>query len=266
MRFRQYAGLFCLLLILPFSIFGHPTSSTSQQGATVLLQSLSAMAGTTSLNDVTLTGTGRRIAGSDDETGTAVLTGLATGQSRLNLTLPSGQSSEIRSIDSNGNPTGEWIGPDGASHTIPLHNLLTSSAWFQPALAFSEIASSLNYTVSYIGLETKDGISVNHLTVTQPPLDPSSDTAALMQHLSQIDVFLDASTYFPVALDFSIHPDDNALLDIPVEIRFSGFTSANGVQVPFHIQKYLNNSLFLDIQLQAATLNSGLTASTFAIQ
>jgi hypothetical protein len=261
----RFALLFSILL-LTVPAWTQQTNTTSPQGATVLLESLGAMLGRASLSDMTLTGTANQISGSDDETGTAVLKVSATGQSRIDFTLPSGQSSEIRSIDSNGNLEGVRIGPNGVSHAIPLHNLMTSTAWFQPALALGGIVSSRNYTVSYSGPESKDGISVTHLTVTQPLLNAPADIMALMQHLSQMDLFVDATTHLPVALDFNIHPDNNALLDIPVEIRYSDYTAVNGVQVPFHIQKYLNNSLVLDIQLQGATLNAGLAANAFTIQ
>jgi hypothetical protein len=265
MRSLRYAGYFFLLL-LPCPIWAQQPIATNPQGSSLLLQAFSAMVGTASISDVSLTGTARRIVGSDDETGSAVLKALATGQSRIDCSLPTGQTSEIRSIDSNGNQAGAWIEPNGASHAMSSHNLMTSSAWFQPALALSGIVSSQNYTVSNLGPEAKDGISVTHLTVTQQFPDAPPDPTGLMQHLSQMDVFLDATTHLPVALDFNTHPDNNALLDIPMEIRFSDYTAVNGIQVPFHVQKYLNNNLILDIQLQTATLNSGLTASAFTIQ
>jgi hypothetical protein len=265
MRFARYAGLLCLLL-LPFTIWGQQSATTSIQGSTLLLQSLRVMTGAVSLSDVTLTGTARRIAGSDDETGSVVLKALATGQSRMDGAFPSGQSSEIRSIDSNGNPAGAWIGPDGSSHSISSQNVMTSSAWFLPALALGGIITSQNYAVAYVGLETEDEISVIHLTVTQQFPSVPPQIVALMRHLSQMEVFLDSTTLLPVTMSFNIHPDNNELLDIPVEIRFSGYNAVSGVQIPLHIQKYLNNSLILDIQLQAANLNSGLAASAFAIQ
>ena len=77
---------------------------------------------------------------------------------------------------------------------------------------------------------------------------------------------LDSTTFLPDAITFNIHPDNNALLDIPVEIDFSDYRPVSGTQVPFRIQKFLNNSLFLDFQVQNAAINSGLSASAFAIQ
>jgi hypothetical protein len=146
------------------------------------------------------------------------------------------------------------------------HNQMTSPTWFEPAIALRAFASSQNQTVSYVGRETRNGLSVDHLRVFQQFPDVPNDIAPLLQHLSQTEIFLDSSTFLPVALAFDQHPDKDAGLDIPVEVRFSDYRAVNGVQVPFHVQRYLNNSLILDIQLQTATLNSGLTASAFAIQ
>ena len=80
-----------------------------------------------------------------------------------------------------------------------------------------------------------------------------------------MDLYLDPSTS-PGSAAFNIHPDNNALLDISIEIRFSSYQSVNGVQVPFHVQKYLNGGLILDFQFSNAILNSGLTAASFQLQ
>ena len=149
---------------------------------------------------------------------------------------------------------------------MSYHNLLTDSSWFFPALTLSKLLASQTTIVTLVGQETKDGSPVTHLTASQQFPDVPADMAPLMQHVSQMDLFLDTSTLLPAALDFNVHPDDNMLLDIPVEVRFSDYRAVSGVQVPFHIEKYLNNSLILDIRLQAATLNSGLAASTFSAQ
>lgn len=56
------------------------------------------------------------------------------------------------------------------------------------------------------------------------------------------------------------------MLDIPTEIHFSDYRTVNGVPIPFHVQKYVNNSLTLDLQFQTAVLNNNLPASVFAVQ
>jgi hypothetical protein len=90
--------------------------------------------------------------------------------------------------------------------------------------------------------------------------------AAFMQRLSQIDFYVDPATSLPIALAFNTHPDGDALVDLAVWIQFSNYQSVSRVQVPMHVQKYLNNNLVLEFQFTNAIFNSGPSASTFQLQ
>jgi hypothetical protein len=83
--------------------------------------------------------------------------------------------------------------------------------------------------------------------------------------LSQVDVYLDSTTNLPVALDFNVHPDTDAGLDLPVEVQFSGWQLVHGIQVPSHIQKFLQGSLTLDLSGVTISVNTGLAQSDFTI-
>lgn len=218
---------------------------------------MQALNGKIVLNDVTLTGSAEWIAGSDDETGSC--TYKATGvANRLDLAFSSGTRSEIRS-NTSGAPSGNWIGTDGVSHPMQYHNLLTDPGWF-PSFVLGNLLSSSNIVLTYIGQENRNGASVLHLTATaQPVTNLAANTSAMLQHLSQVDIYLDPSTNLPVSYMFSSHPDSNAMFDIPTEIRYSNYQSVSGLQIPFHIQKYINNTLALDLQIQNASLNTGVT-------
>jgi len=80
-----------------------------------------------------------------------------------------------------------------------------------------------------------------------------------------MDIFFDATTLLPAALTLNTHPDNDAGLDIRIEIRFSDYRVVNGVQTPFHVQKYLNNGLVLDLQISTVSLNTGLSAAAFSV-
>ncbi len=274
MRPFQSGLLLLILSSLSMPLCAQQTTPTSNspttsdpQAVALLHRAFTALTGGVPVSDVTLTGSAQRIAGSDDETGTVTLTAMSTGNSKLTLSLPSGVSSEVRNAaasDQAPQPVGAWSGSDGVLHAMAGHNLMTDATWFFPALTAGSISSQA-FLLSYIGQETHDGVSALHVTIYQafPGL---AQVPSLLQHLSQMDVYLDPASYVPVALDFNVHPDNNAALDIPVEIRFSGYQAVNGVQVPFHVQKYLNNGLVLDLQFNNAVLNSGLTAASFQIQ
>jgi hypothetical protein len=242
------------------------TTISAPQAATLLQQALAALSGGKSITDVTLSGTVERIAGSDDESGTVIVKALAGTGSRIDLTLPSGPHSEIRN-SSTMPAAGSWSGVDGVSHAISYHNLLTDSGWF-PAFTLAGFLSAQNAVISYVGPETHDGQSVIHITASQQFPTVSGDkanTATLMQKLTQTDIYLDATTFLPAIVAFSTHPDNNALLDIPVEIHFSSYQTVNGMQIPFHVQEFFNNSLALDLSFDSAVPNSGLSASAFAV-
>jgi hypothetical protein len=252
-----------IAFFLVSSLVAQTGNSISPQPLALLQYSYKAVSGNTVISDVVLTGSVETIVGPDDESGTAVLKATAGGESRMDLTLSSGTRSEIRSLDSSSTPIGAWVGSDGVQHAVSYHNLLTDPSWFFPALTLRKLLNTPGIVGAYIGQETLDGQSLVHVSFSQPPSGPN---AAILQHLTKMDFYLDPSTLRPVVLSYATHPDDNELLDIPVQIQFSNYRNIGGVQIPFHVQKFLNGSLSLDLQIQSAAVNSGLSASVFGVQ
>jgi hypothetical protein len=250
--------------VLTISLAAQQATTSNPQAVSLLQRSLDALSGGHSLTDVTLSGTARRIAGSDDDTGTAVFKGLASGAGRTDLSLSSGQRSEVANLTA-ATPTGAWSGPDRISHAIANHNLLAEPVWFFPAFAIARRLSSTGYVGTYVGHETHNGQAIDHISVSQTASPQIPSGVLLFQHLTQVEFFLDSTSFLPSTIAFTIHPDKNALLDIPVEVRFSDYRPVSGAQVPFHVQKYLNNSLILDFQATSVTFNSGLTAVSFSL-
>lgn len=268
-----------------------PPAASDPQAVALLQKSLAAMTGGATIADVTLTGSARRIAGSDDETGTATLEATSAGDSRVELSFASGNRVEIRnhsavplpgtlprvlpaSILQASQPTGASSGPDGVLHGMASHNVMTDPAWFFPPLTLTNIATQ-NYALAYVGQETlSSGQLAIHLTtwrpapnVSQPPPGPPGMSfAAFMEQLTQMDLYIDPTTLLPIALSFNSHSDGNALINLAVWIQFSNYQTLGGVQVPMHVQKYLNNSLVLDLQFKSAVFNSSPSTSSFQIQ
>jgi len=243
------------------------TTASNPQALAFLQKSLAALTGGQSLTDVTLSGTARRIAGSDNDTGPAVFKALAPGASRIDLSLSSGPRWELANATT-ATPVGAWSGPDGISHAMVFHNLLTEPAWFFPAFAIARRLLDPSFAVTYIGQETRNGQAVEHISVSQSSCLPDPPGGVSFAHLTKLDFYLDSITLLPAAIAFNIHPDNNALLDLPVEIDFSDYRvvalASSSSRVPFHIQKLLNNTLILDFQAHSFTPNSGLSASIFS--
>ena len=232
---------------------------TSSDVLTILRASLAAQAGKETVQDITLTGNVESIAGSDDETVPFTFKGTLSGSARTDIQLSSGTLTEIRTIATSG-PTGTWSRGDDVQHPISGHNLMTDPAWCSPVLIVERLLSNPAVMVSYLG--TEDGLA--HFQANQPvPTGTVATSTSLVQHLGQVDLYLDPKTFLPVKLSLNTHPDDNALLDLPVLIEFSNYQAVSGVTVPMHVQKQLNGTLALDVQVQNVAVNSGLSQSNF---
>lgn len=255
------------LLLISTSSAGVPqtptTTESSPQAATLLSQSAKALTGSTAVTDVTLTGTVEWIAGSEDEQGTVTYKGL-NGLYRLDMAFRKGTRSEIVS-PVNGVPKGSWVGLDGTSHPIALHNLKIDPGWF-PTLTLGGILSSPTSVLTYVGQETRNGSAVLHISAYQQSPNISADISSSMQRLTQVELYIDSATFLPASYTYNSHPDNHLLVNLPTEIRYLNYQKIDGVQVPFHMQKYVNGSLALDIQLQSASLNAGLTAAQVTAQ
>jgi len=241
-----------------------PTVIQGLSAESVLMSAAAASMANASISDVTLSGSARRIAGADDETGTVTFEALSNGAARFDFTYPSGVTNETQTM-SEGGPSGVWSGPDGIRHAISPHNLNHSEMVF-PAFTLANFASGKNLLFGYVGQEIKNGHSVYHLWIEQQfPGSPAS-AAVLAQHLTHTDIFIDISSFLVIALDFNMHPDDDASIDIPAELCFSDYHTVSGAPIPFHVEKFLNNGLVLDLEFKNASLNTGISPAAFGIQ
>ena len=245
--------------------------------AVALLQKSLAALGGVAIQDATLTGSVTRTVGPDTDTGTITMKALGTRFSRVDLSLPRGTVSELRGADAKNAPVNTTSGLDGAVHPVAGHNGMTDAVWFLPQLTSlaGDPTKNPRLVISYAGQETRNGVSVQHLHFYRQFPVPAMPAGFKLpppdlSRLTACDIYLDSTTFLPVALTFATHPEKNSLVDIPVDIEFSNYQHANGASngplVPFHMLKFLNGTLTLDITIQSATINSGLTSTEFAQQ
>src|SRR5216684_7069223 len=204
MRVARLVLSVSLAFFLSLSLAAQQTATSSPQALQFLQRSLSALSGGQTLTDVTLSGTARRIAGSDDDTGTGVFKGLASGAGRTDLSLSSGQRTEVQNL-TGAERAGAWSGPDRISHAIAFHNLLTEPAWFFSAFAIERRLSTTGYIATYVGHEIRDGQAVEHVSVSQSPPSQFPAGSLSCQHLTRVDFFLDSNTFLPSVIAFNIH-------------------------------------------------------------
>lgn len=263
MRILRFA-LFCLAsLLVTASLNAQQAVSTAPRDAQAVLiasQSLQALTRVTSVTDLTLQGSASYVAGSDEETGSVTLLASGNLMSRVALLLTNGPRTEIR----NG-LAGDWIGTDDVEHSIATHNCWPDADWFYPGLSFQALSTDPGLGISYVGLETKNGFSVQHVRLFRVVHGGTGAPQATGLALSAEDLYLDASSYLPLFLDFNTHPESAFNRSFRLEIAFSDYQQMSGITVPVRIQKYLNGGLILDLTVTSATVNSGLPASDFAV-
>jgi len=192
--------------------------------------------------------------------GPATLVARGNAESLLTLSLTGGQRQEVR----NG-VAGAWTGPDGTAQPMATHNCWFDANWFFPALTLQALQGDPTLGVVYLGAAAWNGLATLHLQFFRLVPGQTPVMTAEIQGLSTVDLFVDAKSLLPLALDFNLHPDNDLNVNIPVEIQFGDYRAVSGVLVPFRIQKYLQGTLTLDLLVSNATPNSGVQDSLFFI-
>ncbi len=266
LRVVRQVFLFGLAAALMFCSLG-TRQATAQQAAvrdpkalTLIASSLNALSGSVSVNDATLQATAAYVAGSDQESGGAILIGHVNQESIVQLSLSGGTRQEIR----NG-IAGTWSGPDATVHSMPIHNCWTDASWFFPTLTLEAIYADPQVAVSYLGPDTSKGATMLHLQAARLLPGQSASATTLIQTLSSMDIYFDPQSFLPLVLDFNTHPDTDANTNLPVEIQYGNFQNTNGALVPFHIQKFVQRTLLLDLTVSNVLVNSGVPPSEFTL-
>jgi hypothetical protein len=240
---------------------------------------LSALGSGAAVSDVALSGSCVRDAAPEKETGTVVLSAMNTGETRVDLSAPSGQHSEIYARGPHG-MVGQWSGPSQEARAISEHNTWADPAWFSPLMILQRAAQSASLVVEEVSAGSTAGgsqLRPEHLRIERNPAsaqNPKTNgawngiTRKAMEaawNAPNMDFYADPATHLPFELDFNTHPDNDFGRNISVRILYSDYRTVDGVKMPFHIQKLMNGNIMLDIQLDSARVNSGLAANTFVV-
>lgn len=121
----------------------------------------------------------------------------------------------------------------------------------QPSLLPTYLGTS-DLGLSAVGSE---GNSYRHVQNQLAFSSLSTDISNDLVERSTSDLGLDPTSFLPAVLAYSVHPDNGAAMPVLIEIRYGNYQSTNGVQIPFHIQRYVNGTLELDILLSSAQIN-----------
>ncbi len=261
MRIRTLCLPPLISVFLATLLFSQSQAPASDPQAVALAQqAMVVLLGGATLSDLSLSANVTSTLESDNETGTAALKAKGVTESRVDFALSAGTRSEVRNV-TGGSPAGAWETNGNSSTAYAFHNCWTDPAWFFPALSSLSQTANSTFIFKYIGQEQHNGVSTQHIQTFQVPTQGPRSA----QRLSVMDFYLDSTSYLPLAIGFSVHPDDDMSTNIPVEIDFANYQAVSGIQVPFHFQKSFNGGVVLDVTITNAVFNSGLPDSLFTL-
>lgn len=218
-----------------------PTAATATAIPSISFSSVGQVAA------VQMTGTANWTYGSDQQAGTVTLQANANGQSRMLLQLTSGNRAETQNPFSDSQRQCTWSGADSVVHNSAVHRCWVDGVWFLPAITMQAGAGALDDVASTVQSSDPSRIRIHH---ERHVIDvDNAQTGQFIAHLSAIDLDIDSTTGQPVQLAFTEHPDNDAGIDLSVEVHYSAYNSFGGVTVPTHIQKFINHALVLDLQI-----------------
>lgn len=230
-------------------------SQQTNNATTIVKQLHTAFSGDKSIQTVQLNGSANWYAGSLTDFGSVTLTASASGTSEMQLSLASsGSKTETQEEGKNC----QWSGNDGVAHPMEPTTCSRSILWYLPSLSLQGLYQSGAIACNDLGTgAVGSGETIyRHLRCRAASLqDVSTMLTDDDETLITTDIGFDQATLLPSVLFYYVRPDNGAPVWIAIEVRYSDYRETSGVQFPFHIQRYMNGSLQLDIQINSTQVN-----------
>jgi hypothetical protein len=143
----------------------------------------------------------------------------------------------------------------GKSHDVLGPNCLIAIPWFAPSL-FGQPSAVLPALLGTTddGAVSKDSSTFHQVSYLLKLKGADSSATNQLVSQSTVKVLYDPRTSLPASLEYFIHPDNDDLHNIPVRVVFSGYQSVSGVMLPFHIERYVNRTLQLKLDVSNTTI------------
>ena len=232
-----------------------PLSSPAQGNPLAIITQLSqAISGGLPVTKISLSGTATVYAGSITDTGSASLYADLTGKVTTQLSLDK-LGARTETLTAGPLSPCSYSGADGVSHIGNGLNCWRPTAWFFPALSLQPSSILTAVSTSDLGRGLVGGSTYRHLQsqLVMPSLNAAA--ASQLAKESTADIGLDTTSFLPAVMTYTTRPDSGAATLLLVAVHYSNYQNVSGVQIPFHIERYVNGSLQLSITLSSAQIN-----------
>lgn len=250
-----------LVLLMTFALVLLANLVVQAQGTNTpsLLNEISAaFSGNHLVGRVQLDGTADLYAGSLHDSGPITLSATSNGSSQMQLQLSSSGTRSESQQGSGLDTTCQWSGADGVEHEILADNCIKPALWFLPAFSLQPSLLNSNFQAADLGTGTVgSGTNIFRHLQTQVAFPNLSDLVAAtdIEQQSTTDIGVDPESLLPSVLAYSLRADNGPPASIAIEVHFSDYRVMDGAQIPFHIQRYVNGSLQLDILINSVQIN-----------
>lgn len=207
-------------------------------------------------SDSSATGTVQVVEGTTSETGTVQILTLGTTATSEAISFPA----EQRTIVYSNRDAKETFGNESANP--PVETILTDQCPDFPLPLLSALFSTTDVAMHYVGPETVNGTSVQHVQIW----NTFASKPRILQRLASFsmrDFWFDSSSGLPVKVAYERRSGGGAVAAIPVEIYLSRYKATGGVAYPFEIKKSYDGTPWQTITIQNVSFNVGLTADQF---
>ena len=243
-------------------MFGVPAIAQNQSpnnqpgdATAILAQIENVFSAGKSVSRIQLSGNAKWYAGGAEDSGSATLSVAASGAAQMQLSLAEkGLWTESQDPFGTG-MTCQWAAADGIAHMGDAMNCLKPTVWFLPSISLQPGSIPAGAGVSDLGAGTVGSGSYRHLQSQAVLSDMPSQLLSSSVEASTTDIGFDTSTLLPTVLRYRVHPDNGASVNIQIEIRYSDYRKIDGVEIPFLIQRYINGSLQLAIEVTSAQIS-----------
>ena len=149
--------------------------------------------------------------------------------------------------------------PTGELRSQPSISLAGAGIWLIPALTAVSDYQDPQVELEYEGLQAESRLL--KVVLQQHPKDTS-----LAEVMKPIEVYVDPGTLLPVKMAFSIHPPENLLTDIPVEVGYRDYRNVSGLLVPSLVFYSVDGQLVREYKLVSFAVNVGLDEKEFKLR
>jgi hypothetical protein len=186
-----------------------------------------------------------------------------TSELRSELTTPAGIRVTVITGTSGGG--GTIRKPDGNIRSLATENVVGYRNQYLPALSLLSEVEHTSTSVEYLGVADVDGSAADIVALGVWSGDINTTASALAQTTRTI-FYIDKATGLVLRLQ-QLHYSEKVRGDTnKMEVRFDGYRSIQGVQVPFHQQTYVDGTLLIDLKFSSVELHVAVSDNDFLAQ